>query len=167
MILDMVVFIAFALVMLLLIAFFYFRDKSVFRKLAAYERAIEDLNSRLYELEKGGREEKEVDFTKALEAVEERLDEKLSELGDPLLRTIRAIKTMEKNFAALEERVDSRIKKIEESTKLTSMTNNSMNVNEARIIELFKDGKSIEKIAKKMRISQGEVELILRIANLR
>ena len=167
MILDMVVFIAFALVMLLLIAFFYYRDKSVFRKLAAYERAIDDLNNRLYELEKGRGEEQEMDFTKALEAVEERLDEKLSELGDPLLRTIRAIKTMEKNFAALEERVNSRIEKIEESTKLTSMTNNSMNVNEARIIELFKDGKSIEKIAKKMRISQGEVELILRIANLR
>ena len=167
MILDMVVFIAFALVMLLLIAFFYFRDKSVYRKLAAYERAIDDLNNRLYELESGRAKEGEMDFKKALEEVEERLDDKLSELGDPLLRTIRAIKTMERNFESLEERITSRIEKIEESTKLTSMTNNSINANEERIIALYKEGKSLEKIAKKVRVPLGEVELILRIANLR
>jgi biopolymer transport protein ExbB/TolQ len=172
MILDMIVFIAFALVMLLLIAFFYFRDKSVFAKLSAYERAIDDLNSRLYELEiREESEEKEgvlhQDFTKDLEAVEARLDEKLHELGEPLLRTIRAIKTMESNFNALEQRINARIAKIEDSTKLSTMSNNSTNVNEQRIIEMFKNGKSIEKIAKKERVSQGEVELILRIANLR
>lgn len=167
MILDMIVFIAFALVMLLLIAFFYFRDKSIYQKLAAYEYAIDDLNTRLYDLESHTFDDKGEAFIKALTEVEERLDAKLNELGDPLLRTIRAIKTMESNFAKLEKRVDERIAKIEESTKLTSMTNGSMNVNEQRIIELFKEGKSIEKIAKKERVSQGEVELILRIANLR
>ncbi len=168
MILDMVVFIAFALVMLLLIAFFYFRDKSVYQKLTAYEYAIDDLNTRLYELESAGMvDEKREDFTKALSEVEERLDAKLNELGDPLLRTIRAIKTMESNFTKLEKRVDERIAKIEESTKLTTMTNHSINANEQRIIEMYQAGRSIEEIAKKERVSQGEVELILRIANLR
>lgn len=172
MILDMVVFIAFALVMLLLIAFFYFRDKSVFAKLSAYERAIDDLNNRLYELEvsretEENQEMQHQDFTKDLEAVEARLDEKLHELGEPLLRTIRAIKTMESNFTTLEQRINTRIAKIEDSTKLSTMSNNSINVNEQRIIEMFKEGKSIEKIAKKERVSQGEIELILRIANLR
>jgi len=167
MIMDLIVFIAFALVMLLLIAFFYFRDKSMFQKLAAYENAIDDLNTRLYVLETGRKDDKGEDFAQALSEVEERLDAKLNELGDPLLRTIRAIKTMETNFATLEQRVGERISKIEESTKLTTMTNSSINVNEQRIIDLFKEGKSIEKIAKKERVSQGEIELILRIANLR
>ncbi len=167
MIMDLIVFIAFALVMLLLIAFFYFRDKSVYQKLAAYEYAIDDLNTRLYALETRTFDDKSGDFIKSLSEVEERLDAKLNELGDPLLRTIRAIKTMETSFMKLEQRVDERISKIEESTKLTTMTNSSINVNEQRIIELFKEGKSIEKIAKKERVSQGEVELILRIANLR
>ena len=168
MIMDMVVFIAFALVMLLLIAFFYFRDKSVFKKLGAYERAIDDLNRRLYELETTDDVPAEkVDFSQDLTAIEERLESKLNELGDPLLRTIRAIKAMETNMQTLELRINERIAKIEESTKLTTMTSNSTNVNEQRIIDLFKEGKSIEKIAKKERVSQGEVELILRIANLR
>lgn len=167
MIMDLIVFIAFALVMLLLIAFFYFRDKSVFQKLSAYERAIDDLNSRLYELEVRSSKSEGDNVTKALSEVEERLDAKLNELGDPLLRTIRAIKTMETNFATLEERVGERIAKIEESTKLTSMTSNGISANERRIIELYKEGKSIEKIAKQERVSQGEIELILRIANLR
>ncbi len=167
MILDMIVFIAFALVMLLLIAFFYFRDKSVFQKLAAYERAIDDLNNRLYELEKRCDEVSGGDFSKEISEVESRLEDKLNDLGDPLLRTIRAIKAMETNLVSLEERVNDRIEKIEQSTKLTTMTNNSVNAKERRIIELFQEGKSIEKIAKKERIPQGEVELILRIANLR
>ncbi len=167
MILDAIVFIGFALVMLLLITFFYFRDKSVFQKLAAYEHAIDDLNSRLYAFETRKGDEGNDGFEKAIAEVEEKLDNKLNELGDPLLRTIRAIKTMETNFRTLEERLDERIAKIEESIKLTAMTTNSGSANEKRIIEMFKEGKSIEKIAKKERISQGEVELILRIANLR
>jgi len=170
MIMDMIIFIAFALVMLLLIAFFYFRDKSMFQKLGAYERAIDDLNTRLYELEirqDATPEGKNGDFSKEITVIEESLDNKLNELGEPLLRTIRAIKTMEKNMEIFEQRINERISKIEESTKLTTMTSNSMNVNEQRIIELFKEGKSIENIAKKERVSQGEIELILRIANLR
>ena len=167
MIMDMLVFIGFALVMLLLIAFFYFRDKSMFQKLSAYEHAIDDLSARLYALEKGRNDNKSEYFVQALTEVEDRLDAKLNELGDPLLRTIRAIKAMETNFSTLEQRVGERISKIEESTKLTSMTNKSVSVNEQRIIELFKEGKSIEEIAKKERVSQGEIELILRIANLR
>ena len=167
---ELIVFIAFALVMLLLIAFFYSRDKSVFQKLMAYERAIDDLNRRLYELESKKTPQKKENTTevlKVLSDVEARLDSKFDEISDPLLRTIRAVKTMEKNLLTLQEKVDLRIAKIEESTKLTSLTNNSINASEQRIIEMFQEGRSIEKIAKKERVSQGEVELILRIANLR
>jgi len=164
---EIFVFVGFLVILGLLIAYFYMRDQTVTKQLGAYERAIDDLNNRLYELESGRAKEGEMDFKKALEEVEERLDDKLSELGDPLLRTIRAIKTMERNFESLEERITSRIEKIEESTKLTSMTNNSINANEERIIALYKEGKSLEKIAKKVRVPLGEVELILRIANLR
>ena len=171
MILEMIIFIGFSLVMMLLIAFFYFRDKSMFQKLSAYEDAIDDINSRLYELESlsegSNEQENALDIKKAFEGVEERLHEKLNEVGDPLLRTIRAVKTMEENLQVLENRLNQRLENIEESTKFSSLKNNATKVNEQRIIELFREGKSIEKIAKKERVSQGEVELILRIANLR
>ena len=169
MILDMIVFIGFALVMMLLIAFFYFRDKAVFQKLSAYEEAIDDLHNRLYTLEteraEGGVGENQ-EIVQALEQVEVRLEDRLNELGDPLLRTIRAVKTMEGKLLALEERLNARLSKLESSSSL-GMQGSVLNLNEDRIISLFKEGKSIEKIAKKERISQGEVEFVLRMANLR
>ncbi len=172
----MIVFVAFALVMLLLIAFFYLRDKSVFQKLHAYERAIDDLNNRLYELEvkqelapqaPSEMIDTSAEVTKALQEVEDRLDEKLHEVGEPLLRTIRAIKTLESNFETLDERLSSRLERIESERKISGNNDENSGANETRIIDLYKEGMSIEKIAKKERVPQGEVELILRIAKLR
>jgi uncharacterized protein Yka (UPF0111/DUF47 family) len=164
---DMIVFIAFALVMLLLIAFFYFRDKSVFSKLEAYENAIDDLHNRLYTLEhkKVETNTDTTQFANSLTKIEERLEDKLNELGEPLLRTIRAIKTMEDRIEKLESKVDERLAQLESKSRMTPIT--QANTYEDRIISLFKEGKNIEEIAKLTRQGVGEVELILRLANLK
>jgi cell division protein ZapA (FtsZ GTPase activity inhibitor) len=159
---DMLIFIAFAIVMLLLIAFFYFRDRSVFQKLLAYERAIDDLHSRLYELEY---RKIPKDSNLDLKSIESRLDDKLNELGEPLLRTIRAIKTMEDRLERLEIKVDEKIAQLQSSTRSTPTT--QANSYDDRIISLYKEGKSINDIAKMTRVGIGEVELILKLANLK
>jgi chromosome segregation ATPase len=155
--------------MLLLIAFFYFRDRALYRRLSAYESAIDDLHSRVFELEaSGGSNTKEItaqkEIIEALTKVEERFDEKLSELGEPLLRVIRAVKKIEQNLAELEERIDQKIAKIEESLKPTIRKEGSK---EKRILKLYKEGLSIEEIANRERIPHGEVEFILKMSKLR
>jgi uncharacterized protein YoxC len=173
MIIEMLAFVAFAIVLVLLIIYFYYRDKGIVKQLELYEAAIDDLNSRLHKIEQKDEDEdttglKNIEyFNKELSKIEENLNGKLDDLSDPLLKTIRAIKDMEAEIKRINDNVNERINKLEANTKLSSMSNTTKLINEKAIVELYKAGYSAEEIAKKERTPIGEVELILRIANLR
>ncbi|HIP59984.1 MAG TPA: hypothetical protein EYH01_06115 [Campylobacterales bacterium] len=171
MIIEMFAFIAFAIVLMLLIAYFYYRDKGIVKQLELYEMAIDDLNVRLHKVEqddeRNSGKENAVNFSDELGKIEESLSGKLDELSDPLLKTIRAIKDMETEIKRIEDSVNERINKLESNTKLSSMSSNAKLINEKAIVDLYKAGYSAEEIAKRERTPIGEVELILRIANLR
>ena len=169
---EIFVFIGFLLILGLLIAYFYMRDQAVTKQLSAYERAIDELNNRVYSLEQKSYtlpEELEnlPHFAEELEGVEERLNQKLNDLSDPLLKAIRAIKQMELEMKRINDELNERMNKIEENNKLSSMSATSKLINEKAIIELYKNGYSAEEIAKRERTPLGEVELILKIANLK
>ncbi len=164
---DIFVYLLLAVVMLLLIAFFYIRDKSIFKRLEAYERAIDDLHTRVYRLESGGVSSSEYDQKELLSSlgkVEERFESKIDELGEPLLRAIRAIKRVEENLTKTEARIDEKIVKIEESLKPATRKDSSK---ETRVIKLHNDGLTIEEIAQRERLPQREVEFIIKMSKLR
>ena len=167
----MLAFIAFAIVLFLLIVYFYYRDKGIVKQLELYEIAIDDLNTRMHNIEEKEETDKSVEnvenFSDELGKIEENLNGKLDELSDPLLKTIRAIKDMEVEIKRINDSVNERINKLEENTKLSSMSSNAKLINEKAIVDLYKAGYSAEEIAKRERTPIGEVELILRIANLR
>lgn len=172
MILELLVFIAFAVVLILLIAYFYYRDKGIIKQLELYEMAIDDLNGRLHKIEEeNSTENPTIDnitqFSQELSKIEAQLNSKLDEISDPLLKTIRAVKDVETQIVRIDERINERINKLEDNAKLNSMTNNAKLINEKAIVDLYKAGYSAEEIAKRERTPIGEVELILRIANLR
>jgi len=165
---DYLIFIIFAIVLLMIIFYLYFRDKGIYQKLSLYESAIDDLSSRIYHLEKS----KSVSsvnsnqYSELLKQVEERLDDKLNDLGEPLLRTVRAYKNIQERLNSLEKRVDEKIAELKEVSKPTQSNISSSNY-EDRVIALFKEGKSIEEISKLTRVGIGEVELILKLSNLK
>ncbi|RUM68627.1 MAG: hypothetical protein DSZ05_00755 [Sulfurospirillum sp.] len=169
---EIFVFVGFLVILGLLIAYFYMRDQTVTKQLSAYERAIDELNSRVHAMEQKvasipeGLEELP-DFAQELEQLEDRLNQKLNDLSDPLLKAIRAIKQMELEMKRISDSLNERIDKIEESNKLSSISATSKLINEKAIIELYKNGYSAEEIAKRERTPLGEVELILKIANLK
>ena len=171
MILDLIAIVAFAIVLFMVIAFIYFRDRGILARLEAYEQAIDDLNDRVYLLEKHQPESPEAiiedfkRFQRELKKVEKELHARLDSLGDPILKTIRAVKEMETELERINQSINERIDKIEQTTKISPMS--GAHDNEKRIMELYADGLSPEEIAKKERLPLGEVELILRIANLR
>ncbi len=166
MIIEIVVFISFVAILMLLIAYMYYRDKGIIKQLESYEMAIDDLNRRLYKVENS--DDKDLpDFSQALSKIEKDLSSKLDEISDPLLKTIRAVKEMEKEIKRVNESVNERINKLEENTKLSTISNSAKLINEKAIIELYKAGYSAQEIAKKERTPIGEVELILRISNLK
>ena len=168
----MLTFVSFAIVLMLLIAYLYYRDKGIVKRLELYEVAIDDLNNRLFEVEKTENSDNTSmeninRFGEHLNKIENDLNGKLDDLSDPLLKTIRAIKDMENEIKRIDQSVNDRINKLEENSKLSTMSNSTKIINEKAIVDLYKAGYSAEEIAKTERTPIGEVELILRIANLR
>ncbi len=168
---EIFVFVGFLLILGLLIVYFYMRDQAITRQLSAYEHAIDELNRRFHKLE-AAEDQSDLytrleDFTHELEAVEARLNQKLNDLSDPLLKAIRAIKQMETEMHRINESLNERITKIEENSRLSNISATSKLINEKAIIELYKNGYTAEEIAKRERTPLGEVELILKIANLK
>jgi predicted Holliday junction resolvase-like endonuclease len=172
--LEILIFLVFAIVLILLVVYLYYRDMGIVKRLEAYEIAIDDLNSRLSQVEddedvvsQDESREDVTEFSYQLSKIEKELATKLDDIGDPLLKTIRAVKDMEVEIKRINDSVNSRISKLEETTKLSSMSSGAKLINEKAIVALYKEGYSTEEIAKTERTPIGEVELILRIANLR
>lgn len=66
-----------------------------------------------------------------------------------------------------QEELENKILHLEERLKEFVYTpTNPTNIDEGRIISMFKDGWSIDSIAKELRIGKGEVEFTLKFANL-
>ncbi len=174
MMLESLVFLVFAIILLLLIAYMYFRDSGIVKRLELYEIAIDDLNKRLHGVESKNEDlspniknQNLTKFSQELSKIEEELTNRLDDMSDPLLKTIRAVKNMEVEIKRIDDSVNSRISKLEDNSKLSSISKGVKLVNEKAIIALYKEGYSAEEIAKTERTPIGEVELILRIANLR
>ncbi len=71
------------------------------------------------------------------------------------------------NVQEEKERTEERIMSLEEKIKEIGYFPTSPNgVDEERIISMFKDGWSVDSIAKELRIGKGEVEFTLKLANI-
>ncbi len=171
MIIELLAFIVLAIVLLLLIGYFYLKDKTQSEKLVAYERAIDDLNTRLHDIEgeSGGIVlSDDTSFKQDIEELEKRLSDQINELGDHVLNTIRALKEMELKIQDIDEQTNQKVQQIEQNIKkFTAISPVNSTADEEIILEMYKKGYSAKEIAKSERIPIGEVELILKISNLR
>ena len=155
MVLNYVALIIIIIVLALIIAFLYVKDKDMNQTIVYLQDAIEELNSNssTTTTESEG-------ISKDSQAYKE-LDAKIYEVGESLIKIVRSIKNLDKKVESLELKV----KQIEEAFKL-SMISSSANSNDLDIIAMYKNGKSPEEIAKEKRVPIGEVELIIKLANL-
>ena len=152
MILSFATLIIIVIILGLIIAFLYIKDKEMTQTILYLQDAIEELNS--------ARKAPASEFVEDSRAYKE-LDSKIYEVGESLIKIVRSIKNLDKKVENLEIKVN----RIEESFKL-SMMSSSANSNDLDIIAMYKSGKSAEEIAKEKRVPVGEVELIIKLANL-
>jgi len=154
MILEYATLIVIIIVLGLIIAFLYIKDKELVKDLNLIQEAILELKS-------SSKEESQKSSDSTCDEQYKELDSKIYELGESLIKIVRSIKNLDHNQKELIQRVDT----IEHQLKL-SMLSSSTNSNENEIIALYKEGKSLEEIAKEKRIPLGEVELIVKLAGL-
>lgn len=132
----------------LIFIFFYVKDSETQRRLARCEKSLDGLNKDIFKLQKMLKNapksaEVEFDFRKSLDDI----------------------------YAIIEkdrEYVDNKLTILEERLKENSLyPSSSSNIDDRRIIALFKDGWSIENIARELMITKSEVEFVLKLADIK
>ncbi len=167
MIIDLIAIIAFTIILGLIILFMYIKDRETDKRLSIYEKAIEDLNKRIFLLEKNQKKlmlSQEGDIEQEIKKLERSVNLKVQEATAPLEKSIKDIQWIVNKF---QNEIDSRIENIEVLIKdINAITSREENIDKERIIELFKGGMSIDEIAKQEKIPQGKVEFVLKLANM-
>ena len=151
---TIIIFIGLSFFMLLLFWYILRRDKLIEQKFAAFELSLEEVHKEIYKLKKETNVTSEDKLTKIENIIESIVDD------------VRAIE--KKNLeivTSLKEEVDELKTKIRKNNlpELNSMINKS---DEERIINLYKNGYSIEEISRELRIPAGEIELILKFSSI-
>lgn len=157
-----------AFVIFILIFFMYVRDAEINKRFRRFEKSIEDINLNMFKLKKLLKEkefednDEENDFRVRLRTeIKSDVDSLKSELYGAL-RDFNA--EYEAERVKLEDKVDIIEERIKENLYVSSVVGN---VDENKIISLFQNGYSIDAIAKELNIGKGEVELSLKLANLK
>ncbi|MBX7491399.1 DUF6115 domain-containing protein [Helicobacter turcicus] len=170
-----------AVAFILLIVYLYLKESESNRRTRRYEKSIEELNKEAYRLQKRIKEqESELErFKVSIKAqiyqdtrleMKNLLDTNLNAQVAPLRNDMESLKSQWQETKSVLENVghlENKIFALEDRVKEFAYTpTSSTNIDEGRIISMFKDGWSVDSIAKELRIGKGEVEFTLKFANL-
>lgn len=160
--------IALAILVVIIFLMVTLKDSETAKKLSRFERSIDELSQQNHRLRKeilelSKRSNNAVDEINSV--VEERVREEVQHGVYPLIESMREIENVMQTFQ--DEQIE-RIDKIEErSNDISYLPSRSSASNEKLIIAQYGGGKSEASIAKDLRIGIGEVDLVLKLANLK
>ena len=176
---DLYGIIGIGVVILFILAYLYIKDLENAKKLKSYEKSIEELNKQMYSLRKIAKEYEEnkhnveVDSSNNKRHIDAKLNEIRAEIQNDVKQALNSLapligvlEDIQKAFQIHKNRVDRRMGEIEERVKaVISIPTISTSLDESKIVAMFKNGRTMAEIAKDLRVTKGEVELILKIAN--
>ncbi|MBR2111675.1 MAG: hypothetical protein IJ950_01775 [Helicobacter sp.] len=166
--LSMICSIACLLVVIVLVVANYFRSMDTYKRFRRFERGIEDLNKEMYKIKKWIKDnELENQYTNT--ALGSKIKAEVRDaLSNGLIKVQRQIEILESDIHKQNDYMEEKTLMLEEKLhELNYMPSNGNTIDEKRINALFRDGWSIDSIAKEMRLGKGEVEFILKLANIR
>ncbi|MCI7046797.1 hypothetical protein [Helicobacter sp.] len=164
-----------AAVFILFSLYLYFKERENTKRFNRYGHSIEELNKEVYRLQK-----KLKDYENHLEKFQQSLKQQIYQetrlemknvLDSNLFAQISPLKstlqTLQEEWRDYQEKIDNKTIILEERIKEFAYTpSNPTNIDEGRIISMYKDGWSVDSIAKELRVGKGEVEFTLKFANL-
>jgi len=140
----------------MLFLFFYILkiEKILEQKLALIEMSIEESNKEIYLLKKK---------IKSLNEINDL--EKLENIINQIVEDVKYLEEKNRNFY---KEIEEEIIKIKNYVKKSPLKNlESINKNqELQILNLYKNGYSIEEISKELMVPVGEIEFIIKMAKL-
>ena len=154
------------LVVVILFVYLYSKDAEVSKKFFLYERSIEDLNKKVFDLEKAlKKKDSSNELKKEIkEYVDSIIEENLEKISEFVLLQ------RDENRASFEKfksEIIEKIERVNERVKNINLIPEEFHSNEKSIIELYEKGLSVSEIARRLRIGIGEVELVLKIEGIK
>ncbi|AJD03943.1 TPA: hypothetical protein R1737_000408 [Campylobacter lari] len=169
---DLLLWLVVALLIFAMFAYMMIKEKENIAKINELGKMIEDLNKQYHYLKKEGLEEQEQEKEEIdTEAIKEELKEELlqvleQKINQNILPILSALKEVEEVIEEFQSEQKNRLLNLEQKTQSITKLSPSYDNEEQKVIELFNQKKSIEQIAKDLRIGMGRVELILKFNKL-
>ncbi len=157
-----------AFIILYLLYYIFNKDAQYQKNLRSVASVVEELNREIFYLKKTLKE-----THKKLENKNRTLsdDEIYSEIERTVYDMVKplsiAIKQLEESVIAIDNQIDSRIANLESGVKSINIPSSIHANDDEKIISLYKQGVSIETIAKELHISKPEVEFVLKINKIK
>ncbi|MCV3346324.1 hypothetical protein L8U40_05540 [Campylobacter lari] len=169
---DLLLWLVVSLLIFAMFAYMMIKEKENIAKINELGKMIEDLNKQYHYLKKESLDEQEQEKEEIdTEAIREELKEELlqvleQKINQNILPILSALKEVEEVIEEFQSEQKNRLLNLEQKTQSITKLSPSYDNEEQKVIELFNQKKSIEQIAKDLRIGMGRVELILKFNKL-
>ena len=152
-----------------LAAFFFIKDRENSLKIRRLEANVEEIHKSLHfvkkdlEVVENAPQAPEIDISGIKAELKTLLDK---EVNSKILPILKSLQGFERVVEDLQNEQENRLTNLEQKAQSMSKLSPDFAGDEAKIAELFKGGKSVEQIAKDLRISTGNVEFTLKMKGL-
>lgn len=169
---DLLLWLVVALLIFAMFAYMMIKEKENIAKINELGKMIEDLNKQYHYLKKESlgeqeQEKEEIDTEIIKEELKEELLQVLEQkINQNIIPILNALKEVEEVIEEFQSEQKNRLLNLEQKTQSITKLSPSYDNEEQKVIELFNQKKSIEQIAKDLRIGMGRVELILKFNKL-
>lgn len=171
---TLIIFAGAGIVLILLFAYLYMKDQDIEKKFYAHEQAIDDIYRQIHSLQKkiadidvqfrAEKAETQIKIQAQIQAKTNIAVEKgVKNLENDLYVKL---KDIEESFEYYKNNIDNKIVILEEKQKELGFFPTGTSVDENKIIALYKDGQNVDSISRNLRVSKGEVEFTLKLANI-
>ncbi len=162
---DYLIYGAVGFVFFILLIYIQTKDSETNKKFFLYEKAIEDLNKKIYDLEK---ELKQKNSAVDKQEIKEYIDENIEESLQKITQFVISFKNeQEKYLSEIKDNMEEKLTLIDDKIKNFTIMPESYSSNEKKIVNLYNKGLSVSEIARNLRIGIGEVELVLKIEGIK
>ena len=166
---ELLLYIAFILILAVFGAIFWLREKQINAKFSKFELAIEGLIKENYQLKKQIKDnakpqeiiKNDIDMDEINHMIELKINEGLIQKISPILQNVHII---EQAVNEIKDEQQERLYSLEERTKsIGKITPPSFEANnENRVVEMFRAGKTPEAIARDLQLGVAQVTMILK-----
>ncbi len=162
------VILAMAGVILYLLYYVYSKDAEYSKNVHSVASVVEELNREIFYLKKSVSKTqltiKETSRDMSDEDIYQEIERSVYDMIHPL--TV-GIKQIEHTISTLDSQIDTRISNLESGVKQISIPSSIHGNDDEKIITLYKQGVSLDTIAKELHISKAEAEFVLKINKIK